>query len=128
MSSHKLESYLRTYRIKSGLTQRDVAALLGLGTGSAISRTEKGEMIPSIRILLGYCLLFEVLPSDLVPGIIADIEKISLGQAKVLAVQLRERHATAMVLARLKFLEELPLLMERRQPQKYEQRKDGGNA
>lgn len=104
MSSPKLERYLRTYRLGSGLTQRDVAALLGMETGSTISRTEKGNGIPSILVLLGYCVLFEAHPKDLVPGIFRDIEKVLPARAEVLIRQLKKRRATSMVLARLKFL------------------------
>jgi transcriptional regulator with XRE-family HTH domain len=120
MLSPKLGSYLRTYRIRTGLTQRDVAALLGLGTGSTISRTEKGKGTPSIQVLLGYCVLFEAHPKDLVPGILRDIEKIVYARTHVLAGQLRKRQATAMVLERIKFVENLSQLMERRMPTRYE--------
>ena len=119
---------MRTYRLRTGLTQRDVAALLGLGTGSTISRTEKGNGIPSIQVLLGYCVLFEAHPQNLVPGILRDIEKIVYARAHVLAGQLRKRQATPMVLERLKFLENLSQLMERRMPQRYEQCKKSGSS
>lgn len=111
MSSPKLGSYLRTYRIRSGLTQKDVAALLGLETGSTISRTEKGNDIPSVKVILGYCVLFEVHPQELVPGIILDIENTAHVGAHVLEEQLKKRPETPTVLVRLKFLKKLSQLM-----------------
>ncbi|MDO8240989.1 MAG: helix-turn-helix transcriptional regulator [Candidatus Moranbacteria bacterium] len=111
MSSPKLGSYLRTYRIKSGLTQKDVAALLGLETGSTISRTEKGNGTPSVKVILGYCVLFEAHPQELVPGIILDIENTIHAGAHTLEGQLKKRQKTPMVLVRLRFLEKLSQLM-----------------
>jgi transcriptional regulator with XRE-family HTH domain len=105
--SPKLGSYLRTIRLKSGLTQKDVAALLGLETGSAISRTEKGNGIPSLAILLGYCIIFEIHPKDIVPRMYQDIEKDVYAQAHVLVAHLEKRHATSALSERLKFLKEL---------------------
>lgn len=112
MLSTKLGSYLRTYRIGTGLTQKDVAALLGMKTGSTISKTEKGKGIPPILVLLGYCILFEVHPKDLVPKIFNDIEQSICTRAVVVAGQLQKRHKTPMVLARLKFLENLSQLSD----------------
>lgn len=128
MSHPKLGSYLRTYRIRAGLTQKDVAALLGLKTSSAISRTEKGQGVPSIQVLLGYCILFEAHPQNLVPGIIRDLEKVVCAHVHVLAGQLRKRPTTPMVLERLKFVESLSQMEERHMPQNYEQCQQGGSS
>lgn len=105
MSSPKLGNYLRTYRIRAGLTQRDVAVLLGLEAASTISRTEKGKRIPSVHFLLGYSVLFKIPPEDLVPGICRDMEKAILDRTRFLTEKLRKRRATSMVLKRIKFLE-----------------------
>lgn len=113
MSYPKLGCYLRAYRIRAGLTQKDVAALLGMGTGSTISRSEKGQCMPSLQVLLGYCVLFETHPENLVPGIIRNIEKVVCARAHVLTGKLRKRHATPMVLERLKFIENLSQLQEK---------------
>ena len=112
MLSTKLGSYLRTYRISTGLTQKDVAALLGMKTGSTISKTEKGKGIPPVLVLLGYCILFEVHPKDLVPKIFSNIEQAISAHAIEVAGQLQKRHKTPMVLARLKFLENLSQLSD----------------
>lgn len=98
---------MRTIRLKAGLTQKDVAALLGMETGSAISRTEKSNGIPSPTILLGYCIIFKIHPKDLAPGKYGNIEKVVYAQASILAGQLKKRHATPAMSGRLKFLENL---------------------
>lgn len=98
---------MRAYRMNSGLKQKDVAALLGFESGSIISRAEMGNGMPSVPVLLGYCILFEVLPKDLVPGVFQDMENSIHARAQVLVEQLKNRRATSLVQARLKFLQNL---------------------
>lgn len=128
MSSPKLGSYLRTYRLRAGLTQRDVAMLLGLETGSTISRTEKSKEIPSVLILLGYCVLFDANPEELAPGTFRKIESTISSRVDVLAEKLRKCPKTPTVLARINFLENLSQGMAGRTPRKYEQSKKNRNS
>lgn len=46
MQNDKLDNYLRTYRKKLGLTQREVAFLLGCHSGAKVSRYERSARIP----------------------------------------------------------------------------------
>src|SRR5437879_2031593 len=52
MATHKLENYLRTYRKRSGLTQREVAFLVGCRNGAQVSRYEKRRRLPPLRTAL----------------------------------------------------------------------------
>lgn len=126
--SPKLGSYLRTVRLKAGLAQKDIAALLGLETGSAISRTEKSNEIPSLAILLGYCVIFKSHPKDLAPRIYRDIEKGVYEQASVLAGRLKKRHVTPALSGRLKFLENLSQSGVRYAPMTYGKSQKDGNS
>lgn len=55
---YKPPSYLRTFRRKSPLTQRDVRLLLGSISTSDVCRVEKGQRPARIELLLIYHLLF----------------------------------------------------------------------
>lgn len=110
--SKKLDTYLRTYRLKAGLSQKDIAFLLSLGSGSAISRIEKCSRIPSLPILLAYCIIFNVQPKDLVPGLLYDIANAVLARARVLEKQLQKQSATPLVLQRIKFLRSLTAIKD----------------
>lgn len=112
---------MRTYRIRSGLTQKDAAALLGMKTGTAISKTEKSIDTPSLQVLLGYCVLFEAAPQELAPGVILKIEKAVFSRIHLLEAQLQKRPQTSTVLARLAFLEKLSLILERHTLQNNDQ-------
>jgi transcriptional regulator with XRE-family HTH domain len=52
--SRKLPHYLRIERRRAGLSQTDIAALLGVRTASKISRYEHGRRLPPLKTALAY--------------------------------------------------------------------------
>jgi transcriptional regulator with XRE-family HTH domain len=70
----RLKSYLRYHRRRWGLTQRELAYLLGLKSDSAISRIERNVTQPSLTIALACQVLFDVSPLELFPGAFSQIE------------------------------------------------------
>jgi transcriptional regulator with XRE-family HTH domain len=60
-------SYLRSHRKHSGLSQQDVARLLGYLHEGEVSRHERYTSAPPLRIALGYEALFKVSVSELFP-------------------------------------------------------------
>src|SRR5437667_302672 len=78
MATPKLENYLRTYRKRSGLTQRDVAFLVGCRNGAQVSRYEKRRRLPPLRTALVYeaafgvpvSVLFAALREDFRPAVV----------------------------------------------------------
>ena len=105
--SKKLKSYLRTCRMRSGLSQRDMAFLLDFETTSTVSRMEKSHRDPSVHILLTYCVIFNVSPAELVPGLLHDIEKTVVNRAKVLQKELESNEISSATLERIEFLKNL---------------------
>ena len=104
--SQKLRLYLRTHRLRSGLTQKDVAFLLSLESQSIISRIEKNICHPSVVILLGYSLIFRVPVDQLVPGLLNDIDQSIINRAKILQSELKNGQLmTPAIQERIKFLE-----------------------
>lgn len=75
MPTHKLENYLRMYRKKSGLTQRDVAFLLGCQNGAQVSRYEKRKRVPPLRTALACEAVFGAPVADLFAGMRQSVEK-----------------------------------------------------
>ena len=69
MATHKLENYLRTYRKRSGLTQREVAFLVGCRNGAQVSRYEKRRRLPPLRTALACEAAFGVPVSELFAGL-----------------------------------------------------------
>jgi len=90
MATHKLENYLRTYRRRSGLTQREVAFLLGWETGTQVSRYEKRRRLPPLATALACEAVFGVPVSELFAGVQENAVK-SIGKRMV---ELRSRLQT----------------------------------
>jgi transcriptional regulator with XRE-family HTH domain len=84
MTPHRLENYLRTYRKKAGLSQREVAFLLGCEDGAQVSRYEKRRRLPPLETALAYEAIFGIPISELFAGmrqsVEEDIEKRRLDQ------------------------------------------------
>ena len=75
MASQRLENYLRTFRRKSGLTQREVAFLLGWKNGAQLSRYEKRHTLPPLRTALAYQAIFKVPLAELFAGVRNSVEQ-----------------------------------------------------
>ena len=69
MATLRLQNYLRSHRRKSGLTQQEVAFLLGCRTGDPISRYEKRRRLPPLETALACEAIFGVPVSELFAGV-----------------------------------------------------------
>lgn len=76
MKTHLPRCSLRTHRRVWGLTQREVADLLGLTSPSAVSRLERGngKRGPSYETALACHVLFGIEPRDMYPVIHRKVE------------------------------------------------------
>ena len=72
-----LTSYLRTHRKRSGLTQSEVAYLLGLKSGQIVSRHERLDRRPNLETMFAYQIIFDVLPHELYPGLYEKVENVT---------------------------------------------------
>src|SRR5216683_5217015 len=80
MKTRKLENYLRSCRRRAGLTQREVAFLIGCRDGAQISRYEKRRRLPPLETALAWEVVFGVPVSELFAGMRETIgNDVSLG-------------------------------------------------
>lgn len=68
MTPHRLENYLRSYRKESGLSQQEVAFLLGCEDGTLVSRYEKRRRLPPIETALACEEIFGTPVAELFAG------------------------------------------------------------
>lgn len=68
MKHHAHGNYLKMYRKKSGLSQREMGMLLGYTNQWQVSRHERGHAVPPLRIALGYEAIFQLPVSALFAG------------------------------------------------------------
>lgn len=69
----KLIHYLRNERRETGLTQADIAALLGAPWKSKVSRYERQEALPPLETALGYEAVMRKPVSQLFAGMYAGV-------------------------------------------------------
>ena len=68
----KLKNYVRPFRRRSGLTQREFAFLVG---GASVSRIERFKHAPNLLAMHACSLLFGVQAADLFPHLMGDVQK-----------------------------------------------------
>jgi len=83
-----IPNYLRTHRRRSGLSQVDVAFLLGLRSGQIVSRYERLDRTPSLETALACQVLFEALPHEIYPGLYTKVERITRRRVRALMTQI----------------------------------------
>ena len=69
MAQKRLDNYLKTYRKQSGLTQGEVAFLLGWENSAQVSRYEKRRRLPPVDTALACEAVFGVPISELFAGV-----------------------------------------------------------
>lgn len=74
MAPNSVGTYLRFLRRKSGLSQRELAGILGGVTASQVSRHERSVALPSLLAALGYQVVFQTPVSDIFPGLYFTVE------------------------------------------------------
>jgi transcriptional regulator with XRE-family HTH domain len=75
MTPPRLENYLRTQRKQSGLTQQEVAFLLGCETSAQVSRYEKRRRLPPLETALACEEVFGIPIAELFAGMRLSVKK-----------------------------------------------------
>lgn len=105
--SAPLESYLKTYRRRSGFSQDDVAFLLGSASGAKVSRYERRARRPSLETALAYEAIFQVPVSELFAGLYRKVERETAARAQVLAQKLAASQPRNVMLHKMALLDAL---------------------
>jgi transcriptional regulator with XRE-family HTH domain len=100
----RVKTYLRTFRRRSGLTQSELAFLLGAKDGTLVSRYERLSRRPNLRSALGLQAVFGVSADHLVPGICAEVDRSVIRRARLLSRQLERHSDSARTKRKLRFL------------------------
>lgn len=102
-----LPNYLRACRKRAGLTQDDVAFLLGNRTAARVSRYERFRYVPGFCTALALCIIFHKSQQELFNGEWQKVESTMRRRAKRLAARLADKDADGSARARVAFLEAL---------------------
>ena len=80
----KLPNYLRAHRKRLGLSQQEVAFLLGTRCSARANRHELSARIPNLTTAVAYEVIFETPVRELFAGLFQKIQKDVIARANVL--------------------------------------------
>ena len=102
--SNKLPSYLKTHRRHYGLTQDEIAFLLGSTNGTRVSRYERLLRRPDLATAFGCQVIFGPSPREMFPGIYLEVEDQVFERVTSLATRLRSGTRSALIEHKLRVL------------------------
>ena len=73
-NANRLVNYVRVRRKRAGLSQRELAQILGYRNEGVVSRHELFRSVPPLLIAIGYEVVFQTSVSDLFPGLRETVE------------------------------------------------------
>ena len=115
MPTEKLPNYIRSERKRRGLSQEEIAFLLGSESGAKVSRYERFRREPKLETALAYEALFTTSVHDLFAGVAEEAERETRKRARRLLRRLtmRTQHpAIARKVATLRALADNPSVEE----------------
>ena len=75
-NQNRLVNYVRARRKRAGLSQRELALILGYRNEGVISRHELFRSVPPLLMALGYEVVFQTSVSELFPGLRETVENV----------------------------------------------------
>ena len=91
MATRKLENYLRASRRRAGLTQREVAFLLGHVTRLPVSYYENRKSVPPLKTQFAYEALFGIPIQELFAGMREEVKKEVEKKLQQMELQLQSK-------------------------------------
>ncbi len=86
----RLHNYLRTYRKRTGFSQKQIAFLMACESGSKVSRYERRKRTPTLESALALEIIYGVSVGELYAGVRQDIRRDVAIRADRLAVELEQ--------------------------------------
>jgi transcriptional regulator with XRE-family HTH domain len=86
--ARKSYTYVRAHRRKWGLTQVELARLVGLVSRSAVSRIERAERVPTTATIIACGIIFGLASPELFPSLHEEIEQAVIVAATALEAEL----------------------------------------
>ena len=107
MSSQSLSNYLRRHRKPTGLSQEELAILLGFESGGQVARQEMGHRKPSLQTALAYEAIYGKSVRELFLGDAQQVETIIRNNVRKLQGEIARRKPGKRREAKLAFLKDL---------------------
>jgi DNA-binding XRE family transcriptional regulator len=114
-NGNRLVNYVRAHRKRAGLSQRELALILGYRNEGVVSRHELFRSVPPLLIALGYEVIFQTSVSDLFPGLRETVENALEGSLTEFEGTLRKKKDHAKIRQLPAMTRKLEWLNERRE-------------
>jgi transcriptional regulator with XRE-family HTH domain len=111
----RLISYIRPLRRRWGLTQTELALLIGAKTGGVVSRIEAVKRFPTLAATFACELIFDTSSLELFPDLFAEVHKSLLLRTNELYIALQGNSDRA-TSDKLDFLEQVLARLDARRP------------
>ena|ERR1700730_8982665 len=117
-NGNRLVNYVRAQRKSAGLSQSELALILGYRNDSVVSRHEQFRSVPPLLMALGYAVIFQTSVSDLFPGLQETVEDAIEGSLAEFESALRKQTHTGRNSRLPAITRKLSWLSERREPRR----------
>jgi transcriptional regulator with XRE-family HTH domain len=94
-NENRLVNYVRARRKRAGLSQLELAVILGYRNEGVISRHELFRSVPPLLMALGYEVVFQASVSELFPGLRDTVEEAIEGSLAEFESALRKQNNQA---------------------------------
>ena len=101
-----LDCYLKPYRRRWGLTQKELAALLGFQNGAVVSRLERVLRHPTLETAYAIEIILGTPPAELFPGLYSRVRQQVIARARKYYDEMQGTSSTSIQL-KLDFFEEI---------------------
>ncbi|MGO8972217.1 MAG: helix-turn-helix transcriptional regulator [Steroidobacteraceae bacterium] len=102
----RFKSYLRTFRRSRGLTQKELAFLIGAESSTTVSRLEQLKRPPNLTAAFACRVIFDTCAIDIFPGLFSEIHEAVQARATELYEEL-QGDPSAGTRVKLDFLESI---------------------
>jgi DNA-binding XRE family transcriptional regulator len=82
MNARRPVNYLRSYRLRWGLSQKELGYLLGWDRPDIISRIEGKQRAPTLLLAMACYILFDTSAAEIFPDILAGIELLVMARVQ----------------------------------------------
>ena len=86
----RLANYIRTHRKRSGLSQREIAVLVGSKADTKVSRYEQFRRVPPLQTAIALAIVFGVSVDELFGGLQAPARRTVKARAETLIRQVEK--------------------------------------
>ena len=101
MPDHKLPHYLRSHRMRLGLSQAELAFLLGCRSGAKVSRYERFVRRPNVEAMFACAVVFGKCAREIFPGMFEIVRQRTFRRARVLIGRLASKQSDPTVMAKV---------------------------